>query len=82
MRDLRTLVIGLLLGACLVLAMGQAAAPQRRERYEVTPTTDANGNFAFFVHDRETDKVYHRKVASWDLPAAGVTVEQILQKNN
>jgi hypothetical protein len=31
MRDVRTLVIGLLLGACLVLAMGQAAAPQLRD---------------------------------------------------
>jgi hypothetical protein len=48
----------------------------------VTPAKDAGGNFVFFVYDKETGKVYHRTVAGWDMPDAGVTAEQILKKQN
>ena len=89
MRDVRTLVVGLLLGACLVLAAGEAPRPAQgqnrpvaaqRGRYLITPTR-TGGNFHFFVHDLETDTVRHRVFADHEMPADGVTVEQIMQKN-
>ena len=82
MRDIRTLVVGLLLGACLVLSMGQARAVNaQRGRYLVTPSIDANGNYVFFVHDLETDKVQRRVLGNTELPHEGLAVESILQKN-
>jgi hypothetical protein len=89
MRDVRTLVIGLLLGACVVLAAGEVPRPAQgqgrpvaaqRGRYHVTPTY-AGANYHFFVHDLESDTIHHRVFAAHEMPGSGLTVEQILQKN-
>ena len=90
MRDVRTLVIGLLLGACVVLAAGEVPRPAQgqdrpvaaqRGRYVITPSLDPSGNYVFFVHDLDTDKIHHRVFGSTEMPSNGLTVEQILQKN-
>jgi hypothetical protein len=64
--DFRTLLIGLLLGICVTLSMGQRAAePQKLDadyRYQISAVSRGNGGYVIFVLDHETKKVYSRQV--------------------
>ena len=81
MRDMRSLGLGLLLGVCVMIAVGQAAAPNHPDgtRYEVTPSYGEGGNYEFFIHDRQTNKVYHRTLGNGELRPDGTLVEDILK---
>lgn len=54
--DWRSLVVGLLLGVCLVLGMG-AAAPDRTGRYQIS-AIGYPGNDAYVI-DTGTGQVWH-----------------------
>jgi hypothetical protein len=84
-RDVRNVTIGLVTGAALVLAMGQAAAQNRQQqraqldlvhRYQITAGRDAGGNEVLFVLDHHTQKI-HR--ASANIGADGTDVAQLAQ---
>jgi hypothetical protein len=84
-RDVRNVTIGLLTGAALVLAMGQAPAQDRGgpraqpalvHRYQITAGRDNAGNEVLFVLDHQTQKV-HR--ASTNIGADGAPVAQLAQ---
>ena len=68
-RDLRNFGVGLAVGVVATLAMGQAAAPDRRQaqpaaqpvpRYQITATRDNHGNDYLFILDHETQQVHRR----------------------
>jgi len=82
MRDLRNVGIGLVLGICVMLAVGQAAAPNNPNgtRYQITPSKAEAGNYEFFIHDLQTNKVYHRTIGSAQLAPEGTLVEDILKQ--
>ena len=81
-RDVRNVVVGLLTGAVVTLAMGQAAAPDRRQdrpqavpRYQITAVRENTTDFLFIL-DHQTQKVYRRNVSNMgDAP----TVEQLIR---
>ena len=60
-KDTRHVIIGLLTGVAATLAMGQAAAPDRRQnaaaiepRYQIAVTRDANNNEYLLILDHQT----------------------------
>jgi hypothetical protein len=84
-RDVRNVTIGLLTGAVLVLAMGQAPAQDRGGpgaqpalvlRYQITAGRDNAGNEVLFVLDHQTQKV---RRAGTNIGADGATVAQLAQ---
>jgi hypothetical protein len=82
MRDLRNITIGLLLGICVTLAAAPAAPNNPNgTRYQVTPSHDEAGNYAFFIHDLQTNKIYHRTIGSSQLAPNGTLVEDILKQH-
>jgi hypothetical protein len=81
MRDLRTLTIGLLLGICVTLAAGPAAAPNNPNgtRYHIiTASHVEGGSYDFFIHDLQTNKIYDRKIGG---PVDGLLVEDIVKQH-
>ena len=83
MRDLRNLTIGLLLGICLTLATAPAAVPNNPNgtRYQITPSVAEVGNYQFFIHDLQTNKIYYRTIGSSQLAPNGTLVEDILKQH-
>jgi hypothetical protein len=84
-RDVRNVTIGLLTGAALVVAMGQAPAkgrqgqqaqPELVQRFQITAGRDAAGNEVLFVLDHHTQKV-HR--AGTNINADGTRVSELAQ---
>jgi hypothetical protein len=80
--DVRNAVIGLLTGVVATLAMGQAAAPDRRQpqpvqRYQITGMRDNNGNEYLYVLDHQTQKVY--RVSTHGIQGNSPTVEQLIR---
>ena len=70
-RDIRNIVIGLFIGVVVTLAMGQAAAPDRRQnaaqlapRYQIAITRDKLENEYLYILDHQTQKVYKRFVGN------------------
>jgi len=66
MFDVKTLIIGLLLGVCTMLVVGAARgeAPQKLDadyRYQISAVQGENGGYNLFVLDHETNKVYKRQ---------------------
>jgi hypothetical protein len=81
MRDLRNVGIGVMLGICVMLAVGLAAPNNPNgTRFHVTPTKAEGGNYEFFIHDLQTNKVYHRTIGSGQLASEGTLVEDILKQ--
>jgi hypothetical protein len=67
--DLKTLLIGLLLGVCITLSMAQRAAEPAHKldadnRYQISAVQEASGTSYLYILDHETKKVYRRQV--WD----------------
>ena len=90
-RDVRNVTIGLLTGAALVVAMGQAPAKGRQgqqgqqgqqaqlelvQRFQITAGSDAAGNQVLYVLDHHTQKV-HR--AGTNINADGTRVSELAQ---
>ena len=64
--DVKTLLIGLLLGVCVTLSMGQRAAEPAHKldadyRYQISAVPEQNGAYTLFILDHETNKVYSRQ---------------------
>ena len=80
MRELRSLGIGLVLGVCLVLTAGQAAAPREAggPRYSVTASHPQPGSYEFFIVDHTTNKIYHRTDS--DLRPSGTPIEELIAR--
>ena len=85
----RHVLIGLGTGAAVTLAMGQAAAPDRRQpppqaqpaqRYQISATRDNLGNDYLFILDHQTQRVYRRSAAN--VGGQSLTVEQLIQASN
>lgn len=82
MSGLRQLGIGLVLGVCLMLAMGQAAAPGANAaapRYQLV-ASEENQSYRFFILDHQTNKVYARRVGNHQVPDGGMTIEELLRQ--
>ena len=78
--DLKTLLIGLLLGVCVTLSMGQRAAePQKLDadyRYQISAVVGTNGGPTIYILDHETKKVYSARVEeSW---SGGIEVKRLI----
>lgn len=79
--DLKTLSIGLLLGLCIALSMGQRAAEPAQKldadyRYQITAVGGTNGGYTMFILDQETKKVYSRPMdAPWP---GGIEVKRLI----
>jgi len=78
--DLKTLAIGLLLGICVTLSMGQRAEPAQKldadYRYQITAVAATNGGYTIFILDHETKKVYSRQTDGvWP---AGVDLKRLI----
>lgn len=63
--DFKAMLIGLLLGICVPLSMGQRAAEPAHKldadyRYQISAVIEANGTPYLFILDHETNKVYRR----------------------
>ena len=63
--DLKTLLIGLLLGVCVTLSMAQRAAEPAHKldadyRYQIS-VAPAGDSYVLFVLDHETNKLYSRQ---------------------
>jgi len=76
LTGLRNVALGLLLGVCLTLAVGQAAAPPAPARYQITAFRGTDGNLEFIVLDHRTNKIYHEVEGP---VADGTTVESLLR---
>jgi hypothetical protein len=64
--DVKSLVIGLLLGVCTVLAIGaiRGETPQKGDadyRYQISAMEDANHTPYLYILDHETNKVHVRQ---------------------
>ena len=83
MRDLRLVIIGLLLGVCVTLAIGQAPAGRgpAGPRYHVVSASMKDGAAEFWIHDQQTDKVYHRLTGTSIPEPGGTRVEDILRQD-
>jgi len=63
--DFKTLLIGLLLGICVTLSMGQRAAEPAHKldadyRYQISAAPHGDG-YVLFILDHETNKIYSRQ---------------------
>ncbi len=57
--DLKTLVIGLLLGIMVMMARGATTAdPALSQRYQISAVHDASQSSYIYVLDHKTNKVY------------------------
>lgn len=78
--DVKALLIGLLLGVCVPLSLGQRAAEPAQKldadyRYQISAVGGTNGGFTIFILDHETKKVYSRPMdAPWP---GGVDVKRL-----
>jgi hypothetical protein len=81
MLDVKSVMIGLLLGVCTILAIGAARAesPQKLDadyRYQMSAVTGQSGT-TIFILDHETNKVYSRQVENqW---SGGVEVKRFIE---
>ena len=71
MLDVKSLVIGLLLGVCTILAIAAARgeAPQKLDadyRYQISAVANGNDDFTLFILDHETKKVFMRRAGGWN----------------
>jgi hypothetical protein len=79
--DFKTLLIGLLLGICVTLSMGQRAAEPAHKldadyRYQISAVSASNGGYTVFILDQETKKVYARPTdAQW---VGGMDVKRLI----
>ena len=78
--DLKTLLIGVLLGVCVTLSMGQRAAPAEKVdadyRYQISAVAGANGGYTLFILDHETKKVHSRQTdGAW---SGGADVKRLI----
>jgi len=67
--DFKTLLIGLLLGICVTLSMGQRAAEPKQKldadyRYQISAVGNGADEYTLFILDHETNKVYLRRATS------------------
>ena len=86
-RDVRNVAVGLFTGVVATLALGQAAAPERRQplpmpplpvpRYQITGMRDDNGNEYLYVLDHQTQKVH--RVSTHAIQGNSPTVEQLIR---
>lgn len=81
-KDGRNIVVGLLTGVVVAMAMGQAAAPDRRQpqpvqRYQIAAMRDGNGNEYLYVLDHQTQKVH--RVSTHGIQGNSPTVEQLIR---
>lgn len=81
-RGTRQVVAGVVTGALVTLAMGRAAAPDRRQsppvqRYQITGMRDDVGNDYLYILDHQTQKVYRRPTHG--IQGNSPTVEQLIQ---
>lgn len=65
--DFKALLIGLLLGACVPLSLGQRAAEPAQKldadyRYQISAVSRPPGGYTIFILDHETKKVYSQRV--------------------
>ena len=79
--DFKALLIGLLLGICVPLSMGQRAAEPAQKldadyRYQISAVSGTNGGLTIFILDHETKKVYSREMGGpW---SGGVDVKKLI----
>ena len=79
--DFKALLIGLLVGICVPLSMGQRAAEPAQKldadyRYQITATANANGGSNLYILDHETKKVYWARVEEgW---SGGMEVKRLI----
>jgi hypothetical protein len=78
---LKTLLIGLLLGVCVTLSMGQRAAEPAHKldadyRYQISAVPEQNGAYTLFILDHETNKVYSRQ--GFPPNGAGREIKQLI----
>ncbi len=64
--DVKTLLIGLLLGICVTLSMAQRAAEPAHKldadyRYQISAVSVGNDEYVLFILDHETNKVHMRR---------------------
>jgi hypothetical protein len=78
--DVKSLVIGLLLGICVILAIGaiRGEAPQKSDadyRYQIGAVQqEGNGVTYLYILDHETNKVHRRQF--WDNNGQGYDVKR------
>ena len=78
--DFKALLIGLLLGICVPLSMGQRAAEPAQKldadyRYQISAVAGTNGGPTLYILDHETRKVYSARVEeSW---SGGIEVKRL-----
>lgn len=78
--DAKSLVIGLLLGVCVILAIGaiRGETPQKSDadyRYQIGAVhQEGNGISYLYILDHETNKVYRRQF--WDNNGQGYDVKR------
>jgi hypothetical protein len=77
--DAKSLVIGLLLGVCVILAIGaiRGETPQKSDadyRYQISAVQEGNGFSNIYILDHETNKVYRRQF--WDNNGQGYDVKR------
>jgi len=83
MFDVKTLIIGLLLGVCTMLVVGAARgeAPQKLDadyRYQISAVQEQNGSYTLFILDHETNKVYSRQ--GFPPNGQGREVKQLIER--
>ena len=83
-RDVRNVVVGLLTGVVITVAVGQVAAPDRRQappppvqRYQITAMRDNNGNEYLYILDHQTQKLYRK--STHGIEGNWPTVDQLIQ---
>ncbi len=83
--DLKTLLIGLLLGVCVTLTMAQRAAEPAHKldadyRYQISAVREDNGAYNLLILDHETNKVFKRQW--WDNSGKGFDLKKGLVEGN
>ena len=67
--DLKALLIGLLLGICVPLSMGQRSPEPKQKldadyRYQISAVQETNGTAYLYILDHETNKVHLRQYSN------------------
>jgi len=77
----KTLVIGILLGVCVMLSMGQRRAEPAQKadadyRYQITAVSAQNNSgYVLFILDHEKQKIYSRE---WNGAQGGTDVKALM----
>ena len=88
-KTVRGVAVGLVTGVAVTVAMGQAAAPDRRQgraeppvvqRYQIAVSKDNLGSDYLYILDHQTGNVYRRFAGN--LGGQAQTVEQFIQASN